>query len=129
MHRVTITAPIYYTDEAQVGEQQAFGGLGLQSDPTVYLENWRNEIGLNTNPEEVGSLWDSSAETLPLPKMPDTSFKSKPRNIPPVGAAQGGTRLDLEEKQQSNPRGLEQEGDNGPTEIRSHTGSGKDAQP
>ena len=117
VHPVTLTAPIYsYMDQTQVGGQQAFGGLGLQSDPAVYLESRGNETGLDTNPEEVGSLLNSSAETLPLPKTPDTPFKSKQRNIPPVvGAAQVGTRLELEKRKQPNPRGLEQEGDNIPT--------------
>ena len=114
VHPVTITAPIYYADKAQVGEQQAFESLGLQPEPTKYLENWGNEIGPDTNLDQVGSPWDSSTETIPLSKTPDTPIKSKPRNITPVGVAPGGTQLDLEEKQTPNPRGLEQEGDNGP---------------
>ena len=46
-----------------------------------------------------------------------------------VGAAQVGTRLELEERKQPNPRGLEQEGDNVPAEARPHRGSGKATQP
>ena len=137
VHPVTLTAPIYpYTDKSQaltsgaLGGQQAFGGLGIQPDPALYFESQGNGTGLDTNPEEVCSLLNSSAETLPIPKTPDTSFKSKQRNTPPVvGAAQVGTRLELEERKQPNPRGLEQEGDNVPAEARPHTGSGKDTQP
>ena len=104
--------------------------LQVQPDPALYFESRGNGTRLNTNPEEVCSLLNSSAETLPIPKTPDTSFKSKQQNIPPVvGAAQVGTQLELEERKQPNPKGLEQEGDNVPTEVRPHTGSGKDAQP
>ena len=132
---VTLTAPIYlYTDKYQalttgaLDGQQAFEGLGIQPGPAVYFESQGNGAGFDTDNREVCSLLNSPAETLPIHKTPDTSFKSKQRNIPPVvGAAQGGTRLELEERKQSNPRGLEQEGDNAPTEIRSHTGSGEDA--
>ena len=91
VHPVTITAPIYYADEAQVGEQPAFESLGIQPEPTIYLENRGNEAGLDNNLDQVGSPWGSSTETLPLPKTPDTPIKSKPRNITPVGVTQGGT--------------------------------------
>ena len=75
---VTITAPIYYADRAQVGEQQAIKSLGLQPEPTKYLEDWGNETEPDTNLDQVGSPWGSSTETIPLPKMPDTPIKSKP---------------------------------------------------
>ena len=89
VHPVTITAPIYFADEAQVGEQQAFESLGLQPEPTIYLENRGNETGLDNNLDQVGSPWGSSTETLPLPKTPDTPIKSKSRNTTPGGEPRG----------------------------------------
>ena len=76
---VTLTAPIYpYTGESQaltagaLDGQQAFEGLGIQPGPAVYFESQGNGTGFDTDITEVCSLLNSSAETLPIPKTPDT---------------------------------------------------------
>ena len=71
VHPVTLTAPIYsYTDKTQVEGQQAFGGLGLQSDPAVYLESRESKTGLDTNPKEVGSPWINPQKLYPFLRRP-----------------------------------------------------------
>ena len=74
---------------------------------------------------------NSSAETLPnIPKTPDTSFESKQLGTQPVvGATQADARLELGERKQPNQRGLEQEGNNIPSEVRQQRDSEKATQP
>ena len=117
---VTFTAPIYlYPDSSQalaagaLEGQQAFEGLGNQPGTALYPESQESGTRVLTNTEEVDSLLNLSAETLPnIPKTPDTSFESKQRGTQPVvGVTQADTRLELGERKQPNQRGLEQEGD------------------
>ena len=138
MQPVKFTAPIYlYPDRSQalaagaLEGQQAFDSLGNQPGAEPYLESQESGTRIHTDTGDLDSILNSSAETLlNTPKTPDTSFESRQLVAQPVvGAPQADARPDLGERKQPNQRGLEQEGDNIPSEVRQQRDSGKATQP